>query len=220
MDYDGGPARGRHTIFLGYAVGVGKTYAMLAAARGRASRGEDVVIGYLEPHVRPGTRALADGIETLPPMTIQYHGAHFTELDTAGVLARRPALALVDELAHSNTPGPDHDTRWESVAELLDAGIDVFSTVNVQHFESVAPLVSRIMGVSVRETLPDAVLIDAVVQLVDVEPDVLIDRAKRGVVYPADSIGAALSHALRRSTLVSLRQIAHDIVRDHQQEVR
>ena len=210
MNAENGQAkRGCHKVFLGYAAGVGKTYRMLSEAQRRTSRGEDVVVGYVEPHLRPDTLALLDGLEIVPPKVIEYHGATFTELDTDAVIARHPALVLVDELAHTNVPGTRHEKRWQSVEELLDAGIDVLSTVNVQHLESLNDTVCNITGVCVRETLPDRVLDQAdEVELVDVPPDALIHRLQRGAIYAPEKIDQALSNFFRRGNLVALRELA------------
>jgi len=200
---------GCHKIFLGYAAGVGKTFTMLAEAHRRASRGEDIVIGYVEPHLRPDTQALVEGLETVPPKIIEYHGATFTELDTDAVIRRRPKTVLVDELAHTNVPGTRHEKRWQSVEELLDAGINVVSTVNVQHFESLNDTICNITGVCVRETLPDRVLDEAdEVELVDIPPDALLNRLKRGAIYAPDKVDQALSNFFRRGNLVALRELA------------
>ena len=207
---DAGPSkRGRHKIFLGYAAGVGKTYTMLAEAHRRYSRGEDIVIGFVEPHKREETIALAEGLEKVPTKKIDYRGAVFEELDTDAVLARKPEWVLVDELAHTNVPGTRHEKRWQSVEELLDAGINVISTVNVQHFESLNDTVTQITKVAIRETVPDRVLDQAdEVVLVDITPDALINRLKRGVVYEPAKVPQALSHFFRRGNLVALRELA------------
>jgi two-component system sensor histidine kinase KdpD len=200
---------GCHKVFLGYAAGVGKTYTMLAEAQRRCSRGEDIVIGYVEPHLRPDTLALVDGLEIVPPKVIEYHGTTFTELDTDAVIARNPTTVLVDELAHTNVPGTHHEKRWQSVEELLDAGINVLSTVNVQHLQSLNDTVCTITGVCVRETLPDRVLDQAdEVELIDVPPDALINRFKRGAIYAPEKIDQALGNFFRRGNLVALRELA------------
>ncbi len=209
---DDGQERGRHAIFLGYAAGVGKTYSMLEDGIARAHAGEDVVIGYLEPHVRPETWALASDLEEVPARVIEYHGGHFTEPDVDRIIARRPALVLIDELAHAEVPGEGHLKRWQDVDELLGAGIDVSSTLNVQHVESMMPTASQILGVLTRETVPDRLVEEAdEVRLVDIDPDELIARAKRGCVYSPDVLGRALTHALRRPTLVALRELALEL---------
>jgi two-component system, OmpR family, sensor histidine kinase KdpD len=200
---------GCHKIFLGYAAGVGKTFTMLSEAQRRRKRGEDIVVGYVEPHLRPDTMALLEGLEIVPPKLIEYHGATFTELDTDAVIKRRPTTVLVDELAHTNVPGTRHEKRWQSVEELLDAGINVLSTVNVQHVESLNDTVCNITGVCVRETVPDRVLDDAEeVEIVDVPPDALINRLRRGAIYAPEKIDQALSNFFRRGNLVALREIA------------
>jgi two-component system sensor histidine kinase KdpD len=200
---------GCHKIFLGYAAGVGKTYTMLAEAQRRRARGEDIVIGYVEPHLRPDTLAMVEGLELIPPKCIDYHGATFTELDTDAVIARRPTTVLVDELAHTNVPGTRHEKRWQSVEELLDAGINVLSTVNVQHVESLNDTICNITGVCVRETVPDRVLDQAdEVELVDVTPDALLNRLRRGAIYAPDKVDQALSNFFRRGNLVALREMA------------
>jgi two-component system sensor histidine kinase KdpD len=200
---------GCHKVFLGYAAGVGKTFTMLAEAQRRRSRGEDVVIGYIEPHLRPDTLALVEGLEVVPPKLVEYHGATFTELDTDAVIARRPTTVLVDELAHTNVPGTRHEKRWQSVEELLDAGINVLSTVNIQHVESLNDTVCNITGVCVRETVPDRVLDEAEeVELIDVTPDALLNRLKRGAIYAPEKVDQALSNFFRRGNLVALRELA------------
>ncbi len=209
VDGDMNVRRGCHKVFLGYAAGVGKTYTMLAEARRRKSRGEDIVVGYVEPHLRPDTQAMMEGLEIVEPERIEYHGATFTELATDAVIARRPATVLVDELAHTNIPGTHHEKRWQSVEELLDAGINVLSTVNVQHFESLNDTICQITGVCVRETLPDRVLDEAdEVELVDLPPDALLNRLKRGAIYAPEKIDQALSNFFRRGNLVALRELA------------
>ena len=177
--------RGHHKIFLGYAAGVGKTYTMLAEAHRRGSRGEDIVIGFVETHGRKETAALVEGLERVPPKLIEYRGKEFKELDTDAVIARRPKWVLVDELAHTNMPGTRHEKRWQCVEEILDAGINVISTVNIQHLESLNDTVYNITGVRVRETVPDGVLDEAdEVVLVDIPPDALINRLRRGASMP------------------------------------
>jgi two-component system sensor histidine kinase KdpD len=201
--------RGAHKIFLGYAPGVGKTYTMLAEAQRRHVRGEDVVIGFVEPHDRPETVALEAGLPRVPTKKIEYRGKILEELDTAGVLERHPGWVLVDELAHTNAPGTSHEKRWQSVEELLDAGINVISTVNIQHFESLSDTVAQITGVCQRETLPDSILDEAdEVVLVDVTPDALINRLNRGAVYDPEKVPQALKNFFRRGNLVALREIA------------
>ncbi len=201
--------RGKHRIFLGYAAGVGKTYTMLSEAHRRASRGEDIVIGFVEPHKRPETEALTEGLEQVPTKRVDYRGTTFEELDTDAVIARHPEWVLVDELAHTNVPGTRHEKRWQSVEEILDAGINVISTVNVQHFESLNDTVTQVTGVCVRETLPDHILDEAYeVVLVDVTPEALLNRLKRGVIYEPEKVPQAMANFFRRGNLVALREMS------------
>ncbi len=173
--------RGRLKIFLGYAAGVGKTFSMLSAARQRKREGKDVVAAYVESHGRTETDALLEGLEIIPKLQITYQGVSLFELDVDSVLQRRPQIALVDELAHTNAPGSRHDKRWQDVQEILAAGIDVYTTVNVQHFESMNDVVAKITGVVVRETVPDLLLdVADEIQLVDIPPDELLQRLARG----------------------------------------
>ncbi|MGD0997863.1 MAG: universal stress protein [Thermoleophilia bacterium] len=201
--------RGRHKIFLGYAPGVGKTFTMLAEAQRRLARGQDLVVGFVETHGRKAIAELAEGLPVVPRKHVEYRGHDFEEMDTAAVIARKPEWALVDELAHTNIPGSAHEKRWQSVDDILAAGINVISTVNVQHFESLNDTVFEITGVRVRETLPDSVLdrADEVV-LVDLTADALINRLNRGVVYDLEKIPGALSSFFRRGNLVALRELA------------
>lgn len=201
--------RGQLKVFLGYAPGVGKTFSMLAEAHRRASRGEDIVIGFVETHGRAETAELVEGLERVPLERITYRGKEFEELCTGAVIARRPEWVLVDELAHTNVPGARHVKRWQSVEEIQAAGINVITTVNVQHFESLNDTVLEITGVRVQETLPDAVLdrADEVV-LADLTTDALLNRLRRGVVYDLDKIPSALANFFRRENLVALRELA------------
>ena len=205
---ESGHERATHRIYLGYAPGVGKTHAMLVEARRRKSLGEDVVIGYIEPHTRPDTMALVHDFESVAPRVIVYRGNAFTELDADAIIARRPGLALIDELAHANVPGSAHEKRWQSVEEILEAGIDVFSTLNVQHLDSMSDFVYQVSGIRVAETVPRAVLDGAEVVVVDADPDELLDRVRQGSVLAPDEVGIALTHFFRRPTLVALRQQA------------
>jgi two-component system, OmpR family, sensor histidine kinase KdpD len=201
--------RGRLKVFLGYAPGVGKTYTMLSEAHRRASRGEDVVIGFVEPHDRKETSDLVVGLEQVPLKLIEYRGKAFEELDTAAVMARKPALVLVDELAHTNVPGTAHEKRWQSVEELIAAGIDVLTTVNVQHLESLNDAVFQITGVRVQETVPDSVVDRAEeVVLVDLTTPALLNRLRRGVIYDLDKIPGALQNFFTRGNLLALRELA------------
>jgi two-component system sensor histidine kinase KdpD len=201
--------RGRHRILLGAAAGVGKTYRMLLEGQQAADSGIDVVIGYLEPHDRPETAARAVGLEVVPRRRTGQGGVDLEEMDTEAVIRRLPELALVDELAHTNAPGTPNVKRYEDVDQILDAGIDVISTVNVQHLESLNDVVFELTGVRVRETFPDRVLDEAdEVVLVDLTPEQLRERIQAGKVYPAARIEAALGNFFRTDNLSSLRQLA------------
>ncbi|GAA2086022.1 sensor histidine kinase KdpD [Pseudolysinimonas kribbensis] len=201
--------QGRLRVMLGAAPGVGKTYTMLEDGARLRHEGRDVVVAVVETHGRAATSALIDGLEVIPRRTVEHRGVVLDEMDLDAVLARHPDLALVDELAHTNAPGSRHAKRWEDVATLLDAGIDVISTVNIQHIESLNDVVQQITGVPQRETIPDAVLRDAdQVELVDVAPQALRDRLAQGVVYPAARVDAALSNYFRLGNLTALRELA------------
>lgn len=201
--------RGHLKVFLGYAPGVGKTYMMLSEARRRRLRGEDVVIGFVETHGRQDTAELARDLEQVPLKHLDYRGRELTELDTAAVIARAPSLVLVDELAHTNVPGTTHPKRWQSVHEIVAAGISVLTTVNVQHIESLNDTVRQITGVEVRETVPDFVVdrADEIV-LVDLTTDALLNRLRRGAVYDLDTVPGALANFFKRENLVALRELA------------
>ncbi|MFB6558299.1 DUF4118 domain-containing protein [Streptomyces sp. NPDC056400] len=202
-------ARGRLRIYLGAAPGVGKTYAMLEEGQRLAVAGADVVVGFVEPHGRRPTAALTEGLEIILRRTMEYHGATFTEMDLDAVLARRPQVALVDELAHTDVPGSRHAKRWQDVEDLLDAGIDVVTTLNVQHLESLGDVVRQIAGVPQRETLPDEVARRAdQIELVDLPPELLRRRMLHGEIYPSDRIEAALTHYFRVGNLTALRELA------------
>ncbi|MFE9652659.1 DUF4118 domain-containing protein [Micromonospora sp. NPDC006431] len=202
-------ARGELRIYLGAAPGVGKTYAMLEEAQRRAERGTDVVIGLVETHGRPHTAAMIGKLEVVPRHTVTYRGVEFTEMDLDAVLARRPEVAVVDELAHTNVPGCRHEKRWQDVQELLDAGISVLSTVNIQHLESLNDVVAQITGVTQRETLPDQVVRAAEqVELVDMTPEALRRRMAHGNIYRPDKIDAALGNYFRVGNLTALRELA------------
>ena len=202
-------AKGILKLFLGYAPGVGKTFSMLSEALRRRSRGEDVVIGVVETHGRKAIEELAQQLETIPRRQIEYKGSIFEEMDVDGVLARHPQVVLVDELAHTNIPGSRHRKRYEDVQEILDAKIDVLSTLNIQHIESIAPQVHAITGITVRETVPDWVpLTAAETVMVDLTPEALHNRMKRGDVYLPEKIDQALKHFFRRGNLIALRELA------------
>ncbi|WP_051469003.1 sensor histidine kinase [Actinomadura oligospora] len=201
--------RGRLRVYLGAAPGVGKTFAMLSEGRRRLERGTDVVVGYVETHGRPRTAELLDGMEVVPRRTVEYRGTAFGELDVDAVIARRPRVALVDELAHTNVPGSRNAKRWQDVREILDAGIDVVSTVNIQHLDSVNDVVERITGVPQRETVPDEVVRRAdQVELIDMTPDALRRRMAHGNVYAPEKIDAALGNYFRIGNLTALRELA------------
>jgi len=201
--------RGHLKVFLGMAAGVGKTYRMLQEGQAEAEAGRDVVVGYLEPHGRIDTVAQADGLELVPRRRIEYRGSLLEEMDLPLIIARRPELCLIDELAHTNAPGVEHEKRYEDVEDVLAAGIDVFSTVNVQHLESLNDEVTQLTGTRVRETIPDAVLsmADEVV-LVDITPEALIARLRAGKVYPAERVPAALNNFFKVENLSALRETA------------
>lgn len=195
-------------IFLGAAPGVGKTFAMLHEARRLRAEGRDVVIGYLETHGRPETAAQVGDLEVIPRAEILYRGVIIEEMDTDAILARKPEIVLVDELAHTNPPGSARTRRYEDVQLLRDAGIDVISTLNIQHLDSLQDVIAGITGIEVRETIPDRVLEDADVQLVDLPPDALIERLRQGKVYPPPRAQQALQHFFRPGNLTALREMA------------
>jgi two-component system sensor histidine kinase KdpD len=201
--------RGRHKVFLGMAAGVGKTYRMLQEGQAEAEAGRDVVIGYLEPHRRPDTSAQAAGLEVVPRRRVIYRDMPLDEMDLPAILDRGPELCLIDEIAHTNAPGLEHGKRYEDVRDVLDAGIDVFSTVNVQHLESLNDQVAELTGTRVRETLPDHILGEAdEVVLVDLTPEALIQRLRAGKVYPRERIESALNGFFKLENLASLREVA------------
>ena len=204
-----GAARGKLTIFFGACPGVGKTYAMLQAARAERAAGCDVAAGVVETHGRAETGALLTGIEVIPRRRIDYRGITLSEFDLDAALARRPALILVDELAHTNAPGSRHPKRWHDVEELLDAGIDVYTTLNVQHVESANDVVAQITGVVVRETVPDRLLAAAAeIRIIDLPPDDLIQRLHEGKVYVQQQAGEAAEQFFRKGNLIGLRELA------------
>ena len=201
--------RGHLKIFFGYAAGVGKTYAMLKAARVAKRRGVDVVAGYIEPHARPQTSALATGLEVIPNLVTEYNGIHLSEFNLDAALERKPQLVLVDELAHTNAPVCRHTKRYQDIGELLNAGIDVYTTVNVQHIESLNDTVASITGISVHERIPDSVFDDAdQVELVDIEPQELIERLNAGNVYKETQAKQAVENFFTVENLTALREIA------------
>jgi two-component system sensor histidine kinase KdpD len=202
-------ARGQLRIYLGAAAGVGKTYAMLNEGRRRAGYGEDVVVGYVETHRRVKTAEQIGDLEVVPRRRVEYRGATLEEMDVDAVLARRPQVALVDELAHTNAPGSRNEKRWQDVEELLEAGISVIGTLNIQHVESLNDVVEEITGVKQQETIPDEVVRRAdELQLVDLTPVALRNRLARGDVYPPERIDAALANYFRPGNLAALRELA------------
>ncbi|MGL4701297.1 MAG: DUF4118 domain-containing protein, partial [Raoultella sp.] len=209
LEQTAAPHRGKLKIFFGACAGVGKTWAMLAEAQRLRAQGLDVLIGVVETHGRKETAALLDGLSILPLKRQARHGRHISEFDLDAALARRPALILMDELAHSNAPGSRHPKRWQDIEELIEAGIDVFTTVNVQHLESLNDVVSGVTGIQVRETVPDP-FFDAAddVVLVDLPPDDLRQRLNEGKVYIAGQAERAIEHFFRKGNLIALRELA------------
>lgn len=201
--------KGKLKIFLGYAAGVGKTYAMLKEAHDLLERKIDVVIGYVEPHMRPETTALIEGLEQVPLLKVMYKGKSFNELDLNGIMKRNPKCVLIDELAHTNTPGLRHEKRYGDIEELLNHGIDVYSTLNIQHIESLHDIVEKITGIAVRERIPDRI-VDAAdqIKLVDIEPEELIDRLSNGQIYQKERAEKALDHFFTVKNLTALRETA------------
>src|SRR5271156_6597035 len=208
--------KGSFKLFLGYAPGVGKTFAMLSEGIRRHARGEDVVIGVVETHGRKGIEELAPQLEWVPLRKIEYKGTIFEEIDVDAIIARRPAVVLLDELAHTNIPGSKHRKRYEDVQQILAAKIDVLSTLNIQHMESIAPTVHSITGITVRETVPDWVpLMANETVMVDLTPEALQKRMQRGDVYAADKVSQALQNFFRRGNLIALRELALRQVTEH-----
>jgi len=201
--------RGRLKVFLGMAAGVGKTYRMLQEGYAALQAGRDVVIGYLETHGRADTERLAQGLPMIPRRKVRYRGLELEEMDLPAIIERRPELCLIDELAHSNVPGVEHPKRYEDVEEVLAHGIDVFTTLNVQHLESLNDRITELSGIRVRETLPDSVLARAdEVVLIDLSPEALLERLKEGKIYPPERIDMALNNFFRLENLALLREIA------------
>jgi two-component system sensor histidine kinase KdpD len=205
----GRPPRGRLRVVIGMAAGVGKTYRMLVEGRVEKDAGRDVVIGLLETHQRVETARVAEGLEVIPRRQVTYRGTELEEMDLPGILARAPEVCLIDELAHTNAPGVEHPKRYEDVEDVLNAGIDVLTTLNVQHLESLNDQVAELSGIRVRETIPDALLgrADEVV-VVDLTPEELLERLRAGKVYPAERIDAALNNFFRIENLSALREVA------------
>jgi two-component system sensor histidine kinase KdpD len=217
---DGVEAAGHFRIYLGAAAGVGKTYAMLNEGHRRKKRGTDVVIGFIECHRRPNTEQLIAGLEEVPRRQVEYRGTLFEEMDLPAVLSRHPKVAIVDELAHTNIPGSSHnEKRWQDVMELLAAGIDVISAVNIQHLESIADAVEQITGVAIRERVPDWVLRKAdQIELVDSSPEQLRRRMLHGNIYPPEKVPKALTNFFREDNLMALRELALRFLADETEE--
>ena len=213
-------AAGHFRLYLGAAAGVGKTYDMLNEGKRRLERGTDVVVGFVESHKRPLTEALLVGFEVVPRKVVEYRGAQFEEMDLDAVLARHPQVALVDELAHTNVPGSGrHSKRWEDVLELLDSGIDVISTLNIQHVESLADAVEQMTGAPVRERVPDWVVRKAhQTELVDSSPEQLRRRMLHGNIYPAEKVPYALTHFFQTDNLIALRELALRYMADQSEQ--
>jgi two-component system sensor histidine kinase KdpD len=201
--------RGRLKIYIGHAAGVGKTYEMLEDARALKAKGADVVAGYIETHGRAETAALLEGLEVIPRRTVTYKEKVLEEMDLPAIIRRRPEIVLVDELAHTNSPGVEHEKRYQDVEKILEAGISVMTTVNIQHFESVQDVVARVTGVDVQERVPDRILrqADSVVN-VDLPSEELRERLKAGKIYPAERVAAALENFFTKENLASLRELA------------
>lgn len=203
------PNRGKLKIFLGYVAGVGKTYAMLEAAHQRKAQGVDVVVGYIETHKRAETEELVEGLEVLPRKMVEYHNVQLPEMDVDGVITRRPQLVLVDEFAHTNAPGSRHTKRYQDVLEILAAGIDVYTTLNIQHLESLNDIVAQVTGVIIRETIPDGVIDEASeIEVIDLPPDELLTRLQEGKVYVPDQAVRAIQKFFRKGNLTALREMS------------
>jgi len=201
--------RGKLKIFLGYAAGVGKTYAMLEAAYQRKEQGIDVAVGYVETHKRIETEELLEGLEVLPRKRVEYHNVVLLELDVDAILIRRPQLVLVDEFAHTNAPGSRHPKRYQDVEEILDAGIDVYTTLNIQHLESLNDVVAQVTGVIVRETVPDRAIDEASeIEVIDLPPDELLVRLQEGKVYVPEQAARAIQKFFRKGNLTPLREMS------------
>lgn len=224
-------SRGQLRLYLGAAPGVGKTYAMLNEGRRRKERGTDVVVGYAEHYNRPLTIEALEGLEVVPRKRVPYQGVVLEEMDTAAVIERRPQVALVDELAHTNAPGSAHEKRWEDVEEIRAAGITVISTLNIQHLESLNDIVEGITGVRVRETVPDRVIDEAdEIEVVDISPEALQARMRHGNIYPPEQVNRALAGFFRKGNLAALRELVlkraameveqqlHDYMHEHNLE--
>jgi two-component system, OmpR family, sensor histidine kinase KdpD len=209
LEIANGQQRGQLKIFIGYAPGVGKTYSMLNEANRRHNRSQDIIIGYVESHKREETDKQIGNLEVVPRKIIEYNSAVMEEMDTDAVIARKPQTVLVDELAHTNVPGSKYKKRYEDVEEILSHGINVITTLNIQHLESLNDVIKRITGIAVRETIPDKIVEDAdEVVLVDITPEALQNRLKRGNVYKPEKVEQALKNFFRKGNLNALREIA------------
>jgi two-component system sensor histidine kinase KdpD len=217
---DGVEETGHFRVYLGAAAGVGKTYAMLNEGIRRSNRGTDVAVGFVESHRRPLTEGLLQWLDVVPRKTVEYRGSQFEEMDLEAVLARHPQVALVDELAHSNVPGSGpNEKRWQDIFVLLNAGIDVITTVNIQHLESIADAVEQMVGVKVHERVPDWVVRKAdQIELVDSSPEQLRRRMVHGNIYPAEKVPQALTHFFRADNLTALRELALRFLADESEE--
>jgi len=205
--------RGKLKIFFGMCAGVGKTYTMLQAAHTERNKGTDIIIGYVETHNRKETDDLLSGLELIPRRTISYKSSELTEMDLDAVIARRPGLVIVDELAHTNAPGSRHSKRMKDVVELLDNGIDVYTTLNVQHLESRSDIVNQITGVVIRETVPDYIFDKAdEVELIDITPEELLHRLSEGKVYTPEQSAAAIANFFKKENITALREMALRVV--------
>lgn len=201
--------RGHLKIYIGYAPGVGKTYAMLNDANSRLEKGEEIVIGYLEAHQRKETEGQIGKLQTIPRKKIEYNGVEMEEMDTDAIIARKPKTVLVDELAHTNVPGSKNKKRYEDVGEILNQGINVISTLNIQHLESLNDVIRQITGITVRETIPDKIVLDAdEVLVIDISPSALQNRLEDGYIYRSENVGRALKNFFRKGNLNALREIA------------
>jgi two-component system sensor histidine kinase KdpD len=211
---------GHFRIYLGAAPGVGKTYAMLAEGHRRLERGADVVAGFVEAYGRPHTEELINGLEVIPRQVVEYRGKRLAEMDLGAILGRQPAIVLIDELAHTNVPGSgSHEKRWQDVLDILGAGIDVVTTVNIQHLESIADEVEQMTGAKVRERVPDSVVRKAgQIELADSSPEQLRRRMLHGNIYPREKVPQALTHFFRTDNLIALRELALRFVADESDE--
>ena len=212
-------SQGKLKIFIGYSAGVGKTFSMLQEAHARKKQGTDVLVACVDSHGRQETEKLLEGLEVLPQNEIKYHGIIIGEMDLDGVLSKRPQLVLVDELAHTNAPGSRHAKRYQDVQELLESGIDVFTTLNVQHLESANDTIERVTGIKVKETVPDSVLTEAKeIKVVDIPPQELLQRFKDGKIYVPDLVAPAVQNFFKEGNLIALRELVLRRAAEHVDE--